>query len=288
MKSIFQLLMLIPTTVIVLGWVWIAIKCGDKYEEIIDTLDPKVYKMPELFFVGFQIMELIHFNMKSDYNRKKVKEMSEIYGKQFAEYYYYIMVGAQISYAVTVLPIGCLLAILSNDSMALVYGIIIAVLLVLYMAEDFRLKLAARREELLLELPQAVSKMVLLINSGMILREAWHRVADGGNGILYVEMQNTSMEIQNGVSEWEAYQNFGERCALKEVKKFASLVTQGLQKGSSELAVQLKEMSDEIWEMKKNLVKRKGEAAKGKLLVPTVLIFVGILIMIIVPLVGGL
>jgi len=101
-------------------------------------------------------------------------------------------------------------------------------------------------------------------------------------------MKNTASDIQNGMSEWEAYQSFGERCAVKEVKKFASLMTQGLQKGSSELTLLLKEMADEMWETKKNMVKRKGEAAKGKLMVPTFLIFIGIMVMIIAPMLGGL
>jgi tight adherence protein C len=42
-------------------------------------------------------------------------------------------------------------------------------------------------------------------------------------------------------------------------------------------------MADEMWEEKKHLVKRKGEAANSKLLLPVGMIFVGILLMIIVP-----
>ena len=49
------------------------------------------------------------------------------------------------------------------------------------------------------------------------------------------------------------------------------------------MAYFLREMSDEIWEEKKHLVKRKGEAATSKLMAPMVLIFIGILGMIMVP-----
>ena len=45
----------------------------------------------------------------------------------------------------------------------------------------------------------------------------------------------------------------------------------------------LAEMSREMWEEKKNLVRQKGETAGTKLLLPIGLIFIGILIMIIVP-----
>lgn len=38
-----------------------------------------------------------------------------------------------------------------------------------------------------------------------------------------------------------------------------------------------------MWEEKKHLVKRKGEAANSKLLLPIGMIFIGILVMIMVP-----
>lgn len=96
-------------------------------------------------------------------------------------------------------------------------------------------------------------------------------------------MQKTVQEMQNGVSDIDAYRNFADRCGIKEVRRFSSTMIQNLQKGNSEVAFFLREMSDEIWEQKKHLVKRKGEAANSKLLFPMVLIFMGILGMIMVP-----
>lgn len=58
---------------------------------------------------------------------------------------------------------------------------------------------------------------------------------------------------------------------------------QNLQKGNAEIAFFLRDMSNEMWEEKKHLVKRKGEAANSKLLLPIAMIFIGILIMIMVP-----
>ena len=42
-------------------------------------------------------------------------------------------------------------------------------------------------------------------------------------------------------------------------------------------------MSREMWEEKKNIVRQKGETAGGKLLIPIGMIFIGVLILIIVP-----
>lgn len=288
MGNSFQIIFFFIAAVLSLTWIYMERKYGHRYDQIIDTIDRSTYRMPEIFFIGFRIMEIIGFDIKSETNRKKVKNMAEIYGKKYAEYYLYVMTGAQISYAITILPIGILVAVIANRPVAMLFGIALAVLVVVYLSEEFKDKLNERRSELLMQFPQVLSKMTLLVNSGMVLREAWQKVSMSGTGILYSEMQLTSTELQNGISEWDAYYAFGERCALKEMKKFAAVVTQGLSKGSSELTMILKDMSDEMWETKKNLVKRKGEASASKLLGPTAMIFVGILIMIIAPILGGL
>mgnify|MGYP005809103627 CR=1 FL=1 len=288
MSSTFQMAMLIPATVYTLLWIWLAARYESKFASITQTLEKSEYPLHELFYIGFQILERVHFNTKSDYARQKVKEMSEVYGRRYAEYYYYVQVGGQVTYAVTVVPLVFVLAVLGNSPMALLFGLVMAFLLIWYMSEMFKDKLTARREEMLADFPQVLSKLTLLVNSGMTLRNAWNRIAADGTGNLYREMAAATAEMQNGISEPVAYQNFAERCGLKEMRKFASMVTQSMAKGSGDLSYFLKDMSDEMWEMKKNMVKRKSEQANSKLLLPIVLIFVGILIMIMAPVLGGL
>ena len=288
MQSTFQLAMLIPTTAAVLFWVILALRYEEKFEEITSSIHSDEYYLSELFFIGFQIMEIIHFNIKSDSSRKKIKLMSEVYGKKYAEYYYYVSVGGKITYVVTVLPVIFLLALLANNPVALLFGAILAVIFVWYMNESFKDKLTVRREEILAQFPQVLSKMTLLVNSGMLLRDAWNLIANQSDTVLFQEMQLTAAQLENGVSEVEAYREFAERCGIKEVRKFASMVIQGLEKGAAELTMFLKDMADELWMEKRNMVKQKGEKANSKLLVPTVIIFIGILFMIMAPIVTGL
>ena len=122
----------------------------------------------------------------------------------------------------------------------------------------------------------------------MVMRDAWDKVAATGTGVLYQEMQITKEEFRNGVSELEAYRNFADRCAVKEIRRFSSTMIQNLQKGNAEIAFFLREMADELWEEKKHLAKRKGEAANSRLMLPTGMIFLGILIMIMVPAFAGM
>ncbi len=288
MQSVFQLVMLLPTTVIVAAWIILALRYEEKFSEITSSIDSKEYYMCELFYIGFQVMEMIHFNIKSDRSRKKVKLMSEVYGRKYAEYYYYVLVGGQITYVLTVVPVIFLLALLANNPTALLFGVVLAGLFVWYLNESFKDKLTARREKILTDFPLVLSKLTLLVNSGMLLRDAWNLIAKQGDNVIFEEMRLTSTQLDNGVPETAAFREFAERCGIKEIRKFASMVIQGLEKGGSELTYFLKDMSDEMWLEKKNIVKKKGEQANAKLLMPTAIIFIGILIMIMAPMLAGL
>lgn len=278
-----RIVLLITATVLTAVWILLAVKYEADYEEIVNSIDPEKYRYPELFCIGFAIMNFLKLDTKRKGARKRIKEISEIYGKKYAEYYYYIINGAKWTYGFTVLVFFSVLSALSGSAEAMLLGVLLAGLLMWYMEELMNDRLEERREELLSTMPQMLSKLTLLVNSGMIAREAWNKVAYGSEGVLYEEMRLTVKEMQNGVSELDAYKNFADRCSLKEIRRFASTMVQNLSKGNAELVYFLKEMSDEMWEEKKHLVKRKGEAANSKLLMPTVMIFVGILIMIIVP-----
>jgi tight adherence protein C len=122
----------------------------------------------------------------------------------------------------------------------------------------------------------------------MILREAWEETACTGGTALYAEMQRTVDGMRNGEAEVDALFGFGERCMLPEVKRFASTLVQGLVKGNSELCHMLKEQSREVWAAKKQNVRRQGEKAASKLLIPISILFVGILIMILVPILAAI
>lgn len=288
MQDFFQLGLVAISTPFVLLWLFFACFKGKKYQKYTESEFAEEFQMSQLFCVGFSVMKMFHFNTRSKKVRQKIKEISEIKGKKYAEFYYYIMQGAKITYGYTILIVMLLLASVAGSVEALLLGVVLAVLLVLYVDFSLKDKLDARRQEILMDLPQALSKLTLLINSGMVVRDAWKRTAITGTRQLYIEMQQTSLEIENGVMEIEAYRNFAERCGVKEVKKFSTLIIQNLKKGNEELAMFLNDLSDEMWEMKKNEVKQKGEKANSKLLLPVFLIFIGILILVLVPMMNGM
>ena len=283
-----QIALAIAATILVIGWLFLLARYGSSYEELISGVDEEIYRMPELFFAGFGIMDLIHFNLHSKQARKRIHEIAEINGKKYAEYYYYVTTGAQLTYAYLVLLLFFLLAAVAGNPILAGAGILLAALAIMYYKQTVDNQLSDRRDELLAQFPQALSKLALLVNCGMVMREAWAKMAQTDTGVLYQEMELTMEEFRNGISEVTAYRNFAERCGLKEIRRFSSTMIQNLNKGNEEVAYFLRELSEEMWEEKKHLAKRKGEAANSKLMLPVGLIFIGILVMIMVPVFTGM
>lgn len=278
-----RIFLLILATAVTLMWIVLAKKYESAYQPIIQSINPEKYKYPELFCVGFALMKILKIDSKSKKARKRVKEISEVQGRQYAEYYFYVINAEKWTYGFTVLVLFALFAALANEGIALLIGAVMAFLVMWYIDELLNDKLEERRDELVADMPQVLSKLTLLVNSGMTLRDAWKKVAFGGERVLYLEMQSAVQDMQNGLSEMESYRSFADRCSVKEIRRFTSTMIQNMQKGNAEISYFLKELSDEMWEEKKHLVKRKGEAANSKLLIPTAMIFIGILIMIMIP-----
>lgn len=279
----FQIITMAAATPCILFWLFLYLKYQNAFETYTASLSSEEYKMSELFFVGLGFMNVIHYDLHTRRGRIRIKEIAEIKGKKYAEYYYYIIKGATFTYILTFLPLALVLGSLTGKLEMLVLGACLVVLLVRYLERDINDGLERRREEIMLDLPQILSKMALLINSGMVMREAWAKVVENGDRALYQEMRTARAEMENGASDLEAFRNFADRCSMRQVRKMVSTLVQNMEKGNKELAYFLDEMSREMWEEKKSLVRQKGETAGTKLMIPMVMTFIGILILIVVP-----
>ena len=135
-----------------------------------------------------------------------------------------------------------------------------------------------RREAELLEgYPGLVTKFTLYTGAGMSLRGAWERIASQmreqettglKKSALCEEVFLLAGELKNGTSEARAYEAFGWRTGLKPYQRFAALLVNCLQKGSSGLRDSLGEEVRLAWEAHKETIAKKGEEAQTKMLFP--------------------
>lgn len=155
-------------------------------------------------------------------------------------------------------------------------------------ASVLRKKKKEREEQLLMDYPEFLSRFILLIGAGITVRAAWERMLgdykkSGRRRYVYDEMQRTMAQLEVGMPEIRAYEQFGRRCALLCYLRFTTILTQNLKKGSSGIAELLRMEADEAFSERKNQARRKGEEAGTKLLLPMGGMLVIVLVLILVP-----
>ena len=256
---------------------------GRKRNAMFDVLEEKEYPFKEIYGMGYAVLELFKYKYKSKGDRKLRQQLEVLYGEKYSEYYLRVIHSQQITLSFTVFVLAFAFYGLTSEILACVIGLVFAALAYYYFGTTTAKKILKRSDELLHDFSEVVSKLALLTNAGMILREAWQEVAFAGTGVIYTEMQTAVNEMNNGVADIDAIYNFGTRCIIPEIKKFTSTIIQGMTKGNSELTAMMQEQSKEVWQLKKQIVRREGEKAASKLLIPICIMFVGILVMILIP-----
>lgn len=169
------------------------------------------------------------------------------------------------------------------------FGILVWILMRAAQIEKAKMAQKKREEELLFAYPQMVSALSVLLGAGMSISKAWERLVTqyqsrgGTKNVLYEEMAITWHEIQSGVGEKRAYENFGRRCNLPPYKKMVSIITQNLRKGSQSIAVLLEREAEMARNQRKNAAKKRGEQAGTKMLLPMMMMLGIVMVIVLVP-----
>ena len=274
--------------VILLVWLFLFLK-GKKDADLFMPLNDEDYPLKDLYFVGYAFAELIHMNYQTERDTEMRKQLTVLYGSEYVDFYIRAVYAQRFTMAFTLacfaMPLYCLTI---GSGLAFVMIIGVAGFAYYYYGKTLPDKIEKRKKEMIAEFSEVVSKLALMVNSGMILHDAWKTVAYSGTAEIYKEMQFSVEETANGKPEVEAIFGFGQRCMVPEIKNFATTLIQGITQGNAELAAVLKQQSKEVWTTRQQLVRREGELAANKLLLPMLIVFIGILIMVIVPIFAGI
>ncbi len=280
--SVFDFVIMALGAVSLLAWMFFYLK-GQKYNSMFDVLEEKEYPFKEIYGTGYAVIEMLKYQYKSKSDRAMRQQLEVLYGSKYSEYYLRVVYAQKITLSMTLFVLSFVFYGLTAEPLAFLVVLMFSGLAYYYFGTLTKEKIQKRSDELLHDFSEVVSKLALLTNAGMILREAWQDVAAGGTSTIYREMQAAVNDMNNGVAEVDAIYNFGMRCMIPEIKKFTSTIIQGVTKGNSELTLMLQEQSKEVWQLKKQLVRREGEKAASKLMIPICIMFIGILVMILIP-----
>lgn len=273
----------------ILVWGFLFLKGREDSERFEQYLDKKDFPGKSLFGVGYAACGLLGFSYDTEKDQEICKKLAVLYPDNSVAFYIRAFYAQKLTMALT---IACFAAVVYgfSEGSVLLFAFVLGIAGFAYyyygtMLDD---KLKKREEEMIGEFSEIVSELALMANAGMILRDAWWKVAYSGESQIHKEMQAACVEMNNGRSESEALFAFGQRCRLFEIKKFATTLIQGISKGNADLAEMLKRQNKEVWNAKQQSVRRQGELANSKLLIPIFMVFIGILIMILIPLMSGL
>ena len=255
---------------------------------------------------GYQLMQELKMDASNDLLRKLTKrcecsgyieleKKQETNGKANAQIYARYLLASLVSWLFVGVLLACIataaaLALELEAVQILVFGIVAFALPALagYLPYDaLRTKADKRQEGIDLDFPNVLSKMTLLVTAGMSLTRAIENTASSGDTLMYRELRLAVREIDQGATVAAAFTRMQCRCENRFLDRLVSVVTKSYTAGNVNLAEDLREINADCWLEKKHSARRMTESIQNKLFIPTMLMFVGILIVIVVPAMAG-
>ena len=243
-------------------------------------------QLRKLITLPAYILKCVNYNGGLGYDRKIKVHIIEFFGKSESDIRFLLHQARKLAFMLLALEFCLLIGLRSEPDAG--YCIVCALCLgSAYLLPDSRLNADIRKRKLdiMLDFPDFLVKLTLLINAGMNVSKAWERVSEGTdkNRALGRELDMALLEIRSGKSESKAYEDFAKRCRIQEVTRVVSVLLQNIKKGNAELVSILRIHANECWEMRKNAAKKLGEEASSKMLLPMAIMLLSILLIVTTP-----
>lgn len=270
-------------TVLTIVFVVCLIK-GQKYNYMLDALEGDDFPLQSIYGAGLVLQDIKFLSLTGRMGNFLRDKAKLIYTRKYSEFYARIIWAQALSFGLLCSAISFVLAGIVND-MAMFLGLLGVVMAVLpgwYFVSHLGDQVNSRQSACEKEFPIAISKMALIVNSGVILHDAWEVVANGNSGVFYDLMKKSCEEMKNGKADIDAIYEFGVATSSQDIKKFTSALIQSIERGGGELPSFLSNQSKELWAHHRQVLLQKGEKAAGALLMPIVLMFFGVMLIVIV------
>jgi len=264
----------------------ILFKYNATYSNHIQALDQKEFILKKLLPFGLYILDKYSYSFNSNYDRRMLSSICEIYGQEYSAYYVRIFHANKIVLMELGIVCELLVGVLSQyQGVFHAYVLLVFGVLIIYDDAKLMSKVKKRRLEIQLEFPDFINKLTLLLNAGLTMSKAWEKISVDCDkeGDFYAEVHKTIFEIKSGKNESEAFSEFAKRVKTPEISRLMSTIVQNTKRGGNNLVLALRLQSNECWEMRKNAIKRLGEEASTKLLFPMMIMFLAIIIIVITP-----
>lgn len=209
-------------------------------------------------------------------------EIRELYGIENEENIIFILEASRFS---SYLLFSALSLIIYSISLKFDLFILFLALGLLYqplLTTSIKVKFKSRRKEMVKDLPDVLTNIYLLMESGLPAISTIDYIANSGEkdiNFLFKEARNS---IKNGKDYKLSLEDINKFANISYIKKLSNLLIKSIETGVDNME-DIKQLRDEILKDKNTELKMKANAISGKLLIPNMIIFIAILIQIMVP-----
>ena len=146
------------------------------------------------------------------------------------------------------------------------------------------------REEVLRQLPGFINRLVLLLNAGLVINNAFYKAVEesiasreSDSNYFYKNLKGIyeSMRTANASMSKEL-RDFAVRSGVRELMRISNIIDDNISKGT-ELTHKLQREAELLWEERKKRCEEMGRMAETKLTLPLILFLMALIIITIAP-----
>lgn len=165
----------------------------------------------------------------------------------------------------------------------------LALLVLRYALPTVQLKRKAHQRVLVINksLPTILNRLLLSLQAGSLLTDAWGEVACSDEGPLFEEMRAVSERVKEGISYTSAFSQFAGRYPLDSLRELGRMMAEGLRLGSKEVTRQLEGLRKRALNRHRRNLLEESDRANQKMMGPSLLLFISILLLVLAPLLNG-
>ena len=131
-------------------------------------------------------------------------------------------------------------------------------------------RVKARKESIMIDLPEVMDILVVSVEAGLGLDSAIVQQYSKNKSAVLTELNSAIREIQMGVPRKVALKEMADRCDVKELTAFVTALLQAEQLGVSIKSV-LMQQSERLRVERKQMIQAKAAKAPIKIMIPTVI-----------------
>lgn len=282
-----MIFLLIFTSLQLLLFILLFLSVGNRYKEFINNYGDS-FQFAFMAPASLALIDSLHLIERFPRIITGIhQKIIALYGNKHGFIHTKLFLAQLVSLNLLVLFLSSFFGLINQDILIFYFGLFLTVVLTLVSIKGLDKQIKKRQNEILIELPEFLNKVTLLVNAGETIQRAIIRSVEQKKApeksFLYKELLLTVNQLKNNELFSQVLEDFSKRCRVQEVSVFTTTVLLNYRRGGGEFVIALRSLAKELWEKKKALTRTLGEQASSKLVFPMVLIFLVVLIIIATP-----